>query len=125
MKSNDRKPGTSEIANVDRTYKCIRGARRMWLVVSDNENHRQCRNCTKGQGDFGVYQVRNWESLPAGAAAIKQFETLHDRILPSACGDNAMCFAPGRFRAEFGAFAELALSGFREGTPARNVERAL
>ena len=39
-------------------------------------------------------------------AAVQRFEAEHHRITPQACRDNAVRFAPERFRAEFTAFVE-------------------
>ena len=39
-------------------------------------------------------------------AAVQQFEAEHHHITPQACRDNALRFAPERFRAEFTAFVE-------------------
>ena len=46
-------------------------------------------------------------------AAVQQFEAEHHRITPQACRDNAVRFAPERFRAEFTAFVELHWQAFQ------------
>ena len=47
-------------------------------------------------------------------AAVKEFEAAQTRILPDACRENAMRFAPERFRREFMAFVEESLKRFEK-----------
>jgi glycosyltransferase involved in cell wall biosynthesis len=57
------------------------------------------------------FDVQAPESI---ADAVLRFEANQSRILPTACRENALAFAPERFRAEFSAFVEDAWKAWRE-----------
>ena len=55
------------------------------------------------------------QSVPAIIAAVERFEGAGAAITPEACRENALRFAPERFRAEFTAFVEREWAAFRGG----------
>lgn len=68
------------------------------------------------------------QSVSAIKAAVDSFEREAARILPSACRENALRFAPERFRAEFTAFVEAELGRFQqsiEASPGKSREENL
>ncbi|MEO8330919.1 MAG: glycosyltransferase family 4 protein [Gallionella sp.] len=54
------------------------------------------------------------QTVDSICAAINEFELVQTRISPNECRDNAMRFAPERFRAEFIAFVEQSQKEFKE-----------
>lgn len=54
------------------------------------------------------------QSVPAIKAAVSSFEQEATRISPEICRENALRFAPERFRTEFKAFVEAAMDRFRQ-----------
>lgn len=57
------------------------------------------------------------QSVPAIVDAIERFERMREDLTPTACRDNALRFAPERFRAEFSAFAEGSWARHTAGEP--------
>jgi glycosyltransferase involved in cell wall biosynthesis len=55
------------------------------------------------------------QSVAAIKAAVERFEARGAAIIPEACRENALRFAPERFRAEFTAFVEREWAAFRGG----------
>jgi len=55
------------------------------------------------------------QSVAAIVAAVQRFEEVGAAITPEACRENALRFAPERFRAEFTAFVEREWAAFRGG----------
>ena len=55
------------------------------------------------------------QSVTAIIAAVERFERAGAVITPEACRENALRFAPERFRAEFTAFVEREWAAFRGG----------
>lgn len=55
------------------------------------------------------------QSVPAIKAAVRSFEQETTRILPAACRENALRFAPQRFCAEFKAYVEAEIDRFQQG----------
>ena len=55
------------------------------------------------------------QSVAAIVAAVERFESLRERFTPQACRDNALRFAPERFRAEFTDFVEGSWQRFKAG----------
>ena len=58
------------------------------------------------------------QTVDSICAAVSEFEHVQTRILPSACRENAMRFAPERFQTEFTAFIEQSWKEFKEGLSA-------
>lgn len=58
------------------------------------------------------------QSVPAIKAAVSSFEQETAHILPTACRENALRFAPERFRAEFKACVEAELNRFQQSVEA-------
>lgn len=58
------------------------------------------------------------QAVASICAAVAQFEQERGRIASAACRENAMRFAPQRFRAEFTAFVEQSLAGRGKAGPA-------
>ncbi len=55
------------------------------------------------------------QTIVAIRDAVKRFEQVRDDLTPTACRNNALRFAPARFRAEFEAFVEESRARFRAG----------
>jgi len=55
------------------------------------------------------------QSVTAIVAAVERFESVRERFTPQACRDNALRFAPERFRAEFTDFVEGSWQRFNAG----------
>lgn len=55
------------------------------------------------------------QSVAAIVAAVERFESVRERFTPQACRDNALRFAPERFRAEFTDFVEGSWQRFKAG----------
>lgn len=55
------------------------------------------------------------QSVAAIVAAVDRFESVRERFTPQACRDNALRFAPERFRAEFTDFVEGGWQRFKAG----------
>lgn len=54
------------------------------------------------------------QSVPAMVAAVNSFERAAARILPGICRENALRFAPQRFRTEFKTYVEAEMDKFRQ-----------
>ncbi|MGK2873933.1 MAG: glycosyltransferase family 4 protein [Alphaproteobacteria bacterium] len=67
----------------------------------------------RGQVLTGVFFAE--QTAPAIRAAVERFESMHEAFTPQACRENALRFAPERFRAEFEAFVEGSRARFRAG----------
>lgn len=59
------------------------------------------------------------QSVEAIQAAVRSFEQASTRILPVACRENALRFAPERFRAEFKVCVEAEIERFQQGLAVR------
>lgn len=68
-----------------------------------------------GQALTGVFFAE--QTAPAIRAAVERFESMREAFTPQACRENALRFAPERFRAEFGAFVEGSRARFKAGEP--------
>ena len=68
-----------------------------------------------GQVLTGVFFAE--QTAPAIRAAVERFESMREAFTPQACRENALRFAPERFRAEFEAFVEGSRARFKAGEP--------
>ena len=68
-----------------------------------------------GQALTGVFFAE--QTAPAIRAAVERFESMREAFTPQACRENALRFAPERFRAEFEAFVEGSRARFKAGEP--------
>ena len=57
------------------------------------------------------------QTAPAIRAAVERFESMREAFTPQACRENALRFAPERFRSEFEAFVEGSRARFKAGEP--------
>ena len=68
-----------------------------------------------GQALTGMFFAE--QTAPAIRAAVERFESMREAFTPQACRENALRFAPERFRAEFEAFVEGSRARFKAGEP--------